>query len=299
MTGLSISVIKCSYVSVDGTFLQSYNIVKPIRCARFVNYICYLPESIQDSLCSQMNIKNLEEVDSSNVCLIVAANMLPTRLPLSDLCRQRLRDDHLWTRELQRARQLKMSKIYCPCIECQGRRRILVRNVRDYLIQNGQDAQFRVWRGPGTQDSSDEEQEHEFWGPNDNQDVELDAQVDRQGMFDNAFVVAEHAIDVPDGGIGIEDDTVDVEELVQQEVSNAFMVADSVHEQCSEGSTNGEPEGEEVQDNHSMHSANEDGVPVEVNFDPTEMQEAIQELYRTSKYSKLAATILLMNLCTV
>ena len=121
-----------------------------------------------------MNIKNLEEVGSSNVCLIVATNMLPTRLPLSDLCRQRLRDDHLWTRELQCARQLKLSKIHCPCTECQGRRRILVRNVQDHLIRNGRDAQFRVWRGLGTRDSSDEEWEHEFWEPNDNRDMELD-----------------------------------------------------------------------------------------------------------------------------
>ena len=118
-------------------------------------------------------------------------------------------------------------------------------------------------------------------------------------MFTNAFAVAKHTIDVPDAGIRIEDDMVDMEELVRQEVSNAFMAADSVHEQCSEGSTNGKPECEEVQDNDSMHSASEDGVPVEANFDPTEMQEAIQELYRTSKCSKLAATILLMNLCTV
>jgi hypothetical protein len=49
-----------------------------------------------------------------------------------------------------------------PCCECQGHRRILLYIVREHLIMNGQDPNFRVWRGPSMRDSSNEEWEEHF-----------------------------------------------------------------------------------------------------------------------------------------
>jgi len=78
-----------------------------------------------------------------------------------------------------------------------------------------------VWRGPGNWDSSDKEWKDEFWGPNENCRVKTDAQVDTRGMFKNAFI--------------LEDKTRDTEDRVREEVAEAFMAADAVHDECSMG----------------------------------------------------------------
>jgi hypothetical protein len=84
------------------------------------------------------------------------------RFPLSDERRQRVRDDCLWTREVQRARFFNLKSLHCPCSVCKGRRRWLLATVRKHLIRNGRHSNFRVWRGPGDRDSSDEEWEADF-----------------------------------------------------------------------------------------------------------------------------------------
>ena len=75
--------------------------------------------------------------------------MLPARQPLSDVRRQRLRDDRMWTRKVERALRLQASRVHCPCTECQGRRKLLLTNVRKHLMKNGRHPHCRVWRGPG------------------------------------------------------------------------------------------------------------------------------------------------------
>lgn len=227
--------------------------------------------------------------------------MLPGRLPLTDLRRQRLRDDRLWSREVLRARQFGVKKLHCPCTECQGRKKLLVKNVRDHLLRHGRHPELRVWTGAGNRDSSDDDWEEEFWGPNQNRSVRVDAQVDTRGMIHNAFAV--------------EENTVNVEDRIRQEVAQTFMVADEVHEQCNgsplhdDANTAEVGEGEPIlqDDAHSVGvgedepivGAVEGEIQEDVHFDPSNMEEAIQELYSASRCTKLAATILLMNLCTV
>jgi hypothetical protein len=83
--------------------------------------------------------------------------MTTGRLPVFDVRRQRGRDDRLWNREVQRARFLNVKHLHCPCTVCMGQRRFLLKTVREHLIKNGRDPRMRVWKGPGTRDSSDEE----------------------------------------------------------------------------------------------------------------------------------------------
>ena len=92
----------------------------------------------------------------------VGEDMILGRLPLSNNQRQRLRDDCLWTRKVQRATELNLQKLHCPCTKCGDQKLRFVRNVREHLIQNSIHPQCRMWRGPGTQDSSDEEWEQDF-----------------------------------------------------------------------------------------------------------------------------------------
>lgn len=142
--------------------------------------------------------------------------MFPARLPLSDERRQRLRDDRLWIREMQRAVQCNAKKIHCPCTKCRGQKLRFIRNVREHLILNGRAPDCRIWRGSGNQDSSDEEWEQEFWEPGEAPAQQVDAQVDVEEMLRQAEAPHEH-IEGP-------------EERLRQEVSNAFAAADSMHE---------------------------------------------------------------------
>jgi hypothetical protein len=59
--------------------------------------------------------------------------------------------------------------------------------VREHLIRNGRDSEFRVWRGPGDQDSSDEEWKQDFWRPEQDAIVVLDEQIDTRNMINDTF----------------------------------------------------------------------------------------------------------------
>jgi hypothetical protein len=83
--------------------------------------------------------------------------MAPARLPVSNARRQRIRDDHLWNQELQKAWFFNVKHLHCPCTVCMGQRRLLIKTVRDHLIWNGRDPRLRLWRGLGNRDSSDED----------------------------------------------------------------------------------------------------------------------------------------------
>jgi hypothetical protein len=171
----------------------------------------------------------------------------------------------------------------CPYTECHRRRKLLLKTVREHLILNERDPNFRVWRGPGARDSSDEEWEGNMRTRIQRLQVEPDSQVDTRRMVDNAFME--------------EPLPPDVEEIVHDIVTGAFDRRDSVHEECNNGS--GEDDGASLP-NHGVTSAEDiEGHKNSDGFDPTMLEEAIQELYEGSQSTKLAATILLMNLCTV
>jgi hypothetical protein len=73
-----------------------------------------------------------------------ASTMVSGQNPLKDTRRQQLRDDRLWSRELQRARLLNLKQLHCPCRKCKGQRQLQLQTVRDHLVQNGRDSEFRV-----------------------------------------------------------------------------------------------------------------------------------------------------------
>jgi hypothetical protein len=211
--------------------------------------------------------------------------MAPGRLPLSDKRREQLRNDRLWTREVHRARLLNLKQIHCPCKEYKGRRRFWLTTVREHLIRSGRDSEFRVWQGPGDRNSSDEEWEQQYWRADEDHFPPVDEQVDTRGMIHDTF----EERDDPDPNDG----------RVQETLAEAFAVADSIHEEC-----------------HSSHNWDEtcisDGVDEDMatdpgdveqggnaHFDPQALEDAMTSLYTGTKSSTLAATILLLNLCSV
>ena len=121
------------------------------------------------------------------------------------------------------------------------------------------------------------------------------------GMIHNAFAV--------------EDNIVGVEDRIRMEIAQTFMAADDVHKQCDVSPVHDNAHSAGVQEEDPSAGADADSVDLgedeptavaseglnqeQVHFDPTDMEEALQELYSSSRCTKLAATILLMNLCTV
>jgi hypothetical protein len=80
---------------------------------------------------------------------------------------------------------------------------------------------FRVWRGPGDRDTSDEEWEEQFWRPPNPRHGEVDAEVDNREMLNDVFQST--------------DNPLDLEERVQDEVMEAFTATDRAHEESNQG----------------------------------------------------------------
>jgi hypothetical protein len=115
----------------------------------------------------------------------------------------------------------------------------------------------------------------------------LDAQVDTCGMIHDVFEQEDEADPLP--------------EKVEEVVVDAFTVADNIHEECRLSENWDEPcfddpNAEDVPDADAGNNT-EDRDPV--NFDPEAIEVAVHDLYIGAKSSKLAATILLLKLCTV
>ena len=86
---------------------------------------------------------------------------------------------------------------------------------------------------------------------------------------------------------------------MQEEVSAAFATADSVHEEFMEVGVGDEAEEHEPCDEPHPADVEADMEDGDLNFDATVMEESLQPVYDGSRSTKLAATVLLMNLCTV
>jgi hypothetical protein len=89
--------------------------------------------------------------------------------------------------------------------------------------------------------------------------VEPDSQVDTQRMVDNAFME--------------EPLPPDVEDIVHDVVTAAFDLGDSVHEECSEGS--GEGDWTSLPDDKVTSAEDIEGHENSDDFDPTMLEEAI------------------------
>ena len=211
--------------------------------------------------------------------------MIPARLPLFDANRQRLRDNRLWSRELARAVEHNIKRVHCPCKKYRGRRRLLLRNVKEHLIQNGRDPNSHVWRVTAAQDSFDEEWEHHFWRAAGVGAPPVDDTVDTHGMIDQA---AEEMDVPPSSG-----------ERVHHEVSEAFATVDSIHENTMDGGIEDVGNDEECRDDVAVGEGPGDEGEDDNITDARVLEESLDGLYEGSRSNKLASTVLLMNLCTI
>ena len=211
--------------------------------------------------------------------------MIPSRPSPTDTERQRLRDDRLWSRELQWATQLQLIRMKCVCTKCKGRQKLLIRNVRNHLIRNGRHPHSRVWTGAGAEDSSDEEWAHHLLGGSEIDRAEVDTMVDTRGIIQQAQDVVE--------------DGETPAERVEREVSDAFATGDSIHEEYRDADVDEVAEAEEYRDGPGPHDPLQQEETENEDFDARVLEESVEALYDGSKSSKLAATVLLMNLCIV
>jgi hypothetical protein len=135
-------------------------------------------------------------------------------------------------------------------------------------------------------DSSDEEWEEEFWRPAPGNRVDMDAQVDTREMVHDAFECR--------------DDPTDLEYRIREEVLQAFTTADDLHEECSQGqSSSGDDDGVPADIGERAGDTNPMADTIDKKFDAEILEEALFELYPGAHSTKLAATILIMNLCTI
>src|SRR5665213_1006027 len=120
------------------------------------------------------------------LCVLRNLDMEQRRLHVSDKRRQQLRDDRLWKREQHRAIFYNLKRIRCPCSKCKGRVQCSLEKVKEHLIQYGREPTFRLWRGPGDRDSSDEEWEEELKTPRmTHEDGGMDAGIEVRSMVED------------------------------------------------------------------------------------------------------------------
>jgi hypothetical protein len=96
------------------------------------------------------------------------------------------------------------------------------------------------------------------------------------------------------------DDPTQLEDRLREEVLHAFIATDDLHEEYNEGqSSDGDDDAVRVQMEEEAGDTNTMPPEVDSNFDADTLEEALSQLYSGAWSTKLAATILLMNLCTV
>jgi hypothetical protein len=108
-----------------------------------------------------------------------------------------------------------LKHMHCPYTLCKGRRKFGCATVREHLIKNSRDSDFRVWRGPGEADSSDEEWEQVLDEATISQMESLDPQVETERIIANAFEAG--------------DTRPPSDERLHEAVVDAFIAADSIH----------------------------------------------------------------------
>jgi hypothetical protein len=79
-----------------------------------------------------------------------------------------------------------------------GQRRLLMRTVREHLIQNGRDSRLRVWKGPRNRDSSDEEWKDKFRTLTPRNHVVMDAEVDTPSIVYDTFQQTDNTCTIED-----------------------------------------------------------------------------------------------------
>jgi hypothetical protein len=99
------------------------------------------------------------------------------------------------------------------------------------------------------------------------------------------------------------DEPMALEERTMEIVEEAFVVANGLQEEVNGGNASNNEDkllGNIEMDHEPLGEVTfEDAMPQDNSFDLVALEEAIKELYKGSKCTKLVATILLMNLWTM
>jgi hypothetical protein len=94
-------------------------------------------------------------------------------------------------------------------------------------------------------------------------------------------------------------ESVTLEERVQEVASNAFAQADALHNDYIDNHFNDTTNIRDISIDEPIRERAEEGISEDSTFDSQVLEDVIKPLYRGAKSTELAATILLMNLCTV
>jgi hypothetical protein len=95
------------------------------------------------------------------------------------------------------------------------------------------------------------------------------------------------------------DDRVPFEERLQEAVAEAFTIGDNIHDECRSSDNWNEACFCDPVDEELPLDGNDGDEGGNVELDPHTLEDAVRGLYSGAKSSTLAATILLLNLCTI
>ena len=252
---------------------------------------------------------------------------MSVKLPITDSGRIRKRDNKLWLRDKRRAELYDFNRIPCPCALHRGKgRTFLIAEVERHLLRHGRSPECRIWRGPSTPDSSDEEWELHDSLPSvehshriQERDSGLEMRQMMQDMYQQvrAFEETEERLDnitmeameTVDNITGINTDWG--EEAVShrgQDLNEGDDATTENGEQSNPPTCTGETsrdggrhdeggEGGPGSPDHRDHRyLDSTGVEEERVRDVKALEDAMEILYRGSKHSKLGATVMIVNL---
>ena len=234
---------------------------------------------------------------------------MSSRLPLSDPRRIKARDDKLWIREKKRARLYNFNRIQCPCTLHRGTGLpFRVEEVERHLYKHGRYADCRTWRGPDDPDSSDEEWEADFTNkilPPSSNTEQRDNDVQVRSMMQDiyqevdAFITTEDtlnnitaaALETVDGITGLNDDYGEPSDANVASGDNGGHGVGGVDTDKAEHGTR-----EQFNIHAGPPDANSERLEEERVKDAKALEDAMQVLYKDPVHSKLAATIMVVNL---
>jgi hypothetical protein len=133
-----------------------------------------------------------------------------------------------------------------------------------------------VWTKLGNRDFSDKEWEEEFNTLVARNHVVMNAKVDTRGMVHDAFQQT--------------DNTYTIEDIVQDKAMMAFMVANTVHEECRENSSDSKADAMDFGGDAPNGDVNKGEEVEDSNFDLRALEDAITPWYASAKCLKLAVT---------
>jgi hypothetical protein len=247
------------------------------------------------------------------------------RLEMDDPIRIAMRDEKLWRREKAMYAEHRINHMACPCKLCKGsRRHMSMYTVEQHLMENGRHQSFRRWRGPGERDVSDDEwDDHVRTGAATFPPLPVDANMGLQRLFENVNAIppanVPHANaddaggrarqqDLPEmatnfGDVEWEDHVMEVVQQTQTILDEVQAVPDSMAERESlvaetAPSEPGDPPGTPEPDDGA---GGPEDTPIDVvqDLNLTDILLSCHPLYAGASVTKLAATMLIMNICTM